>query len=148
MSGLPRSIIKKYGVSKKAWAVYRSSGATTKRATSSRRSGNMSRRFRTRSRCRSGGIGGIFNSKGMLGKKLPVKGILGLVACGVLGYLGAPYAQQIANKITQAVPQAAQVPYQKEIITLPVLGIAGSVGAYFNKTASTNSSVSNQQYDG
>jgi hypothetical protein len=55
-SGLPKSIIKKYGVSKKAWAVYRQQKGTTSRTTKKRkkRRYNMPKRKSYRRRARSG----------------------------------------------------------------------------------------------
>lgn len=44
MSGLPRSIIKKYGVSKKAWSVYRKSRLPKKKVIKKGRTQNMVRR--------------------------------------------------------------------------------------------------------
>lgn len=57
MTGLPRSIIKKYGVSKKAWAVFR---GTHSRAKSSRARGTttMAKRKGFRRARRSSGFGG------------------------------------------------------------------------------------------
>lgn len=78
MAGLPRSIIKKYGVSKKAWAVFRG-GKTTSRAKSGGR-GRMARRKYTR-RSSGGGFGGD-----MLGNALKGMG----AAAAAKRFIGAP----------------------------------------------------------
>lgn len=73
MTGLPKSIIKKYGVTKKAWQVFRS-GASTSGRTSRRVGGNVAKK-KSRSRSRSGGsmevknavIGGAIYGAGVAG---------------------------------------------------------------------------------
>lgn len=65
MAGLPRSIIKKYGVSKKAWAVFR--GTRRSRRTTTKVY-TMARRGRCRRRGRIGRVG--------LGRVTSVKNIL------------------------------------------------------------------------
>lgn len=80
MTGLPRSIIKKYGVSKKAWAVYRGSTTQSRSKKSTRGRTHMARKRYSR---RRGGGGFGLGSKGMLGG--------GVVGGALLG-LGAMYA--------------------------------------------------------
>jgi hypothetical protein len=63
MVGLPRSIIKKYGVSKKAWAVFRG-GKTSTRKTK-RRGGSMARRGRRGGS--KGGFGGLLSQNNLIG---------------------------------------------------------------------------------
>ena len=59
MASLPKSIIKRYGISKKAWSVYRSGRSTLKRASTG---GNVARRKSSvRRRSSRGGLGGIGN---------------------------------------------------------------------------------------
>lgn len=50
--GLPKSIIKKYGISKKAWAVYRGQRGTSKRKSSVKKVRKMARRRRRYTRRR------------------------------------------------------------------------------------------------
>jgi len=63
MAGLPRSIIKKYGVSKKAWAVFRGSRSTTRKT---KRGGSMARRKRSFGRKR-GLMGGLLSQNNLIG---------------------------------------------------------------------------------
>lgn len=81
--GLPRGIIKKYGVSKKAWAVYRGTKPKTKT-----RSVNMARRFKISRKTRRGfrnitsgknelvnlavGIGGAFVYEKYISPMIPI----------------------------------------------------------------------------
>lgn len=94
MAGLPRSIIKKYGVTKKAWEIYRGGGGAShpKKHHRSRRSrvkgGKMARR---RYRSRGGGGGSMVKQlafgagAGALVQMFsPVKG---LVPSGAAGFL-------------------------------------------------------------
>jgi hypothetical protein len=61
MTGLPSSIIKKYGVSKKAWAVFRGHKSSSHRR-AKKSGGRMVRhRFRKAGRRRSGGMGGLMS---------------------------------------------------------------------------------------
>ena len=93
MSGLPKSIIKKYGVTKKAWAVYRGQSSSSSR--SSRRS--RRRKIKTRSikmvrrksyhrRRSSSGFGSM---KGLASKVLVGVGVTSIVGGGILGLGGA-----------------------------------------------------------
>ena len=63
MAGLPRYLIKKYGVSKKAWAVFRGGKRTTKK----RVGGKMARRRKGGFGGSSGGMGGLFSTKNLVG---------------------------------------------------------------------------------
>lgn len=120
MVGLPKSIIKKYGVTKKAWAVFRENKTTT-RKTKTRRSEPMAKR-RT-SRGRSSGafssnkmMNGFYKPSGMLGNalmgigaatvaaKIPVNvPYKGVIAAGIVGGLpgaGAVFLMQTLNGST------------------------------------------------
>jgi hypothetical protein len=85
MVGLPRAIIKKYGVTKKAWAVYRGSKSTTKktRIRKTRKSKGvkvMSKRRSSRRRS-SGGFG--------MGKLMSQKNLIGTIGGAIAGrYIG------------------------------------------------------------
>lgn len=84
MVGLPRSIIKKYGVSKKAWAVFRGSNSsrTSSKRRKARRGGSMARRKSYR-RGSSGGFG--LGGMGSLVKQGAIGGIAGYGA-GMFGF--------------------------------------------------------------
>jgi len=56
MTGLPRSIIKKYGVTKKAWAIYRGTTQSSHSRRTTRRSFPMARRRRSRGRSKGSGF--------------------------------------------------------------------------------------------
>jgi len=106
MVGLPRSIIKKYGVSKKAWAVFRGMGSVKTSSRKTRRSGNMGRRKKSYSRNGGGGLGkwakiGMFALGGAIlaPRFLNIDGKLGAAAGGffaggpigaAVGYFAAP----------------------------------------------------------
>lgn len=119
MSGLPRAIIKKYGVSKKAWAVYRGTRSSTKRTRrtrKTRRRSYMARRGRRFGRRSRGGGKKVFG--------LSTKGLIG--SYGILGAVGgAFFADQIAGMIP------IDVPFKNYIAAYAVggpAGIAGKVG--------------------
>ena len=106
MAKLPKSIIRKYGISKKAWSVFRGEKKTTNRRVSS-----MARRGFRRSRSRgSGGLGG---GKLMNGLYRP-QGIIGQALTGV----GAGYASNL-------IP--VNIPYKSTIAAFVVGGVPGAV---------------------
>jgi hypothetical protein len=80
VAGLPKNIIKKYGVSKKAWAVYRAQKRKPSRSTKRTRK-SRKRRYTTKTkRKKYGGKKSMFNFGGGLGKGIAVG-----VATGVIG---------------------------------------------------------------
>lgn len=106
MTGLPRSIIKKYGVSKKAWSVYRASRSPTRKSTNVREQKTMARRKRSSRRSgsrvarrrRGGGSGG--------------DGLMSMVTAGAIyGAARAP----VANTVGGFVPRFAG-DYTDEIV--------------------------------
>lgn len=101
MTGLPRSIIKKYGVSKKAWAVFRGQKAT------SRGTPKMARRKKSRSGRFRGRKGGKDSSLMMT-----------MIAAGVYGAM-RPKVEAFVSPYTAKMPIAGQ--YTDEV----VLGTAG-----------------------
>lgn len=103
MVGLPRAIIKKYGVSKKAWAVFR--GSRGSRSTS-KRVRSMARRYRKGARY----YGRRAYSKARGGFMGYVKPVLFGTAAGV----AAPY-----------VPMVNTLPYNQ--------ALAGAAGGYMAK---------------
>lgn len=106
MAGLPRSIIKKYGVSKKAWAVFRGGHVTTKRtgATMARRRKGGFRRGRAR--------GGNILMKGFFGSKVPF-GLLGLVGAGYL------YSKFVSPSVPKVIPMQSALTESAVIGGLP-----------------------------
>jgi len=85
MTGLPRSIIKKYGVTKKAWAVYRgsrSSGSSKRKMTASSRSRSVSSMGKKKGHRRSSG------GFGLGGIPAPKKLLFAAIAAGAV-YFGA-----------------------------------------------------------
>jgi len=86
MVGLPKAIIKKYGVTKKAWAVFRGSksSATKTRSRKTRKTRGvkvMARRKSSRRRSSGGGFG--------LGKLTSQKNLIGTIGGAVLSrYVG------------------------------------------------------------
>lgn len=92
MSGLPRAIIKKYGVSKKAWAVFRGRKGKRKRSSSPKRRTKRRVYSMARYRKRRG------RSRG--GRKFLGLGTKGLVSLGILGAgAGALFGETIGNMI-------------------------------------------------
>ena len=100
MVGLPSSIIKKYGVSKKAWAVFR--GSKSRSPSRAKKSGGrMARRrgFRKAGRRRSGGMGSLMSmalplaagaAAGYFSSNIPVVNTLPMpdvIAGGATGFL-------------------------------------------------------------
>lgn len=83
MVGLPRSIIKKYGVSKKAWAVFRGTKHSAPRAR-----GKSMVRHRFGRKRRGGGIGGLLSGKGKLAGMIGM-GVVGQVIAGYVGAMAA-----------------------------------------------------------
>ena len=104
MGKLPKSIIQKYGISKKAWAVFRGQKRTTNRGVS------VARRIRTRhTRSRKGFGGGsmmngMFKPSGILGAA-----VLGVGAALLSGYIpvNIPYKPTIAGFLVGGIPGAA-----------------------------------------
>jgi hypothetical protein len=94
MARLPKSIIKKYGISKKAWSVFRGSKGSSKKKTKSR-GYSMAKKRR---------FGGKKNGKGFLGKALNI-----LVGAGVAALYEVfispriPLARNIKNIIEMVV---------------------------------------------
>lgn len=85
MAGLPRNIIKKYGVSKKAWAVYRGARGNSKK------SGGIMAKKKSYSRGGGFGMGGV--------KSMATKAAVGLGAVAILGLVAPQFK---GNKIIQA----------------------------------------------
>ena len=88
MAHLPKSLIKKYGISKKAWSVFRSGRSTAHRAVAhrkvhSKRVVSMARRYGRRTRHRSSGFGGGLGSW-----------IMPLIVGGAVAAVVTPYARQ------------------------------------------------------
>jgi len=125
MVGLPRSIIKKYGVTKKAWQVFRGNKTTVK--TKTRSVQKMARRRRTaRSYARKaykGGkniaMNGLYSPSGMLGK-------------AIMGIGAATIAQQIP----------VSIPYKEEIAAGVVGGLPGAGAVFLLKKYSGSGSSS------
>jgi len=104
MGKLPKSIIQKYGISKKAWAVFRGQSRTTTRGESVAR---RSRVRHSRSRKSFGGgsmMSGMFKPSGILGAA-----VLGVGAALLSGYIpvNIPYKATIAGFLVGGVPGAA-----------------------------------------
>jgi len=77
MGKLPKAIIRKYGISKKAWSVYR--GSKTKKRKSSRRKTSVKRRTHTMAKRRKGSY--RRKATNMLGKlNKPVVGAAAMIA--------------------------------------------------------------------
>lgn len=104
MSGLPKRIIAKYGVTKKAWQVFR---GTKKSKTKTARSNTMARRRSKK-----------FFGKSKGGSISPVEMAIG---SGIYGYA----RPTIAN----VVPDIAAIPYSDNVI----LGAAGFLAAWKGK---------------
>ena len=111
MSGLPKSIIRKYGVSKKAWSVYRGSKKSGHRS-AIRSVSHMAKRRWTRSRRSFGGgmknglMSGFWKPQGMIGNAL-----MGIGASKVVEQFNVPipYAREIAGGIVGGLPGAGAV---------------------------------------
>lgn len=107
MVGLPRSIIKKYGVSKKAWAVFRG-----EKSSSRKRGARMARRGKGR---RRGGSGG---------------GIMGLLKPFIAGAVASIVAPSIP--VVNGLPPLAQGAIGGYVVKRSVMGAAaGAAGAQF-----------------
>ena len=111
MKGLPRHIIKKYGVSKKAWAVYRGSKASPSRIRKSVKVKTTTRRYKVakrksyrKSKSLLGnlntplmGAGGVVLYESLISPMIPVQGVAkdmlelvgGLYLSKKRGFLGA-----------------------------------------------------------
>lgn len=119
MAGLPRSIIKKYGVSKKAWEIYRRGGGATRprrpsRSRSRKRGVRMARRrYSRRNGGGMGGLNGLLSTNNLLGTvgggmvAGPIGAAAGSYVLGKKGLLGAavayfatPYVQSLVGKVT------------------------------------------------
>lgn len=118
MTGLPRSIIKKYGVSKEAWRVFRRRKGTSKSRASPkrvRRKENMARKrrsYRPRIRRAVRRRGGV---RGILGGIMP-GGILPAIA-GVGGLIVAQRYQPFGGAYKPAIDKIALG------IALPMIGM-------------------------
>lgn len=123
MAGLPRSIIKKYGVSKKAWAVYRGNKSGSTRSATTRRSGSMAKK--KGGRRSSSGFGG---GKLMTGFYKPS----GMVANALMG-IGAA---AVASKLP------VNVPYKGVIAAGVVGGLPGAAAVWFLQTSNGSSDMS------
>lgn len=122
MTGLPASIIKEYGVTKKAWSVFRgrhkhrSTRVSHSRRRARRRSGFMARYRHSRRRRGGLGLGGgkalLKNVAVGMGAGVLVGGLLGVGAGfllgGPAGAAGAYFAPQIANAV-KGIAGGAQV---------------------------------------
>lgn len=110
MTGLPRSIIKKYGVTKKAWSVFRSGkSGSTKKKTKVRRNENMAKKKRySKGRGFGGGklMTGLYKPSGILGSV-----VMGLGAAAVASKLpvSMPYKEEIAAGLVGGLPGAGAV---------------------------------------
>lgn len=120
MRGLPKSIIKKYGISKMGWSVYRRGKSSTKRRASPKRIKTMSRRKRIRRyrpsirraiRRHTGGRG----LRGLAGGIMP-GGILPL-AVGTAGLIVAQRYQPFGGQYKSAIDKIALG------IVLPMIGM-------------------------
>jgi hypothetical protein len=113
MTGLPRNIIKKYGVTKKAWAVFRGGRRSSHKTRSVMRVAKR-RGHRRSARGTLGGLGSMKNIVGTVGGAMLAKyaginprfggalgaylyGKTGLLGAGV-GYVAAPIATSITDK--------------------------------------------------
>jgi len=126
MVGLPRAIIKKYGVTKKAWAVFRGTKGRRKTRTSrlsSARVVYVARRRRskyygrTRRRGRTRGGNRLFG--------LSTKGIIPGVGFGLLGVVAAVFAKDM---IANAIP--INVPFKDKGVAFAIAGPAGVAAAF------------------
>lgn len=119
MAGLPRSIIKKYGVTKKAWSIFRSgrSPRSSRSVKSTRRTSNMARRrgfkAKARSYARAGGnklMNGFYKPSGILGNV-----VMGVGAASLATQIpvSVPYKEEIAAGIVGGLPGAAAVWFLK-----------------------------------
>ena len=124
MAGLPRSIIKKYGVSKKAWAVYRGNKSGSTRSATKSRGASMAKRRSSR-RSSSGGFGG---GKLMTGFYRPS----GMIASALQG-IGAA---AVASKLP------VNVPYKGVIAAGVVGGLPGAAAVWFLQTSNGSSDMS------
>lgn len=91
MAKLPKSIIKKYGISKKAWAVFR--GNKTKKKTGSKVK-YMARRTKARSGKKSGGMGKVFTA---------LIGVAGAVVYEVFVSPMIPLSRNVKNMLELAI---------------------------------------------
>jgi hypothetical protein len=126
MAKLPKSIIKKYGISKKAWAVFRGNKRTTTKI-KVRGHRNMAR-HRYRSYHRRKSTGGKF----MTGLIKPS----GIIAGAVLG-LGAA-------ALSEYVP--VNIPYKQTIAAFAVGGVPGAVAQMLAGNLNAGSSSGFQLY--
>ncbi len=110
MAGLPRRLIKLYGVSKKAWAVFRGEKKTTARHTKShkRSAGVKTHMAKRRSRSRAGSSSG---GKLMNGLYTPT----GMVQKALLGVGAAAAVDKLAPNLN--------IPYKHELAAYTVGGV-------------------------
>lgn len=110
MARLPKSIIKKYGISKKAWSVYRGkSRSKTRKASTRRSSAKVVRRKRRKSYSRSGFKAGI-------------KG----VAKPVMWGFGIGLAREPVNQKVRELMPGGLAQYSDEVV-IGGLALAGAV---------------------
>jgi hypothetical protein len=109
MAGLPKYLIKKYGVSKKAWAVFRGNKTTTRTTKTKSRGASMKRKSGKRSSSGFGGgklMTGFYKPSGMIQSAL-----IGIGTAAVANKLpiNVPYKAVIAAGVTGGLPGAAAV---------------------------------------
>ena len=122
MAGLPSNIIKKYGVSKKAWAVFRGQKSSSH---SRARGGRMVRhRFKKTARRRSGGMGGLMSM------------VLPLAAGAAAGYFSSKIPVVNTLPMPDVLSGAGAGFVVKHNLKGALLGAAGGfVGSHVIKTA-------------
>jgi hypothetical protein len=129
--GLPRSIIKKYGISKKAWAVFRGQGAPKKVKHVVRKKTSRVRRYYGKAKRvgrRAGALGGISLKEIIFGAALMTAGkvVVGMVAPGL------PFQRQVGTLAGGAVAAFTGLP-GKRLISFGLMDagsdlIAGFIG--------------------
>lgn len=143
MRGLPKSIIKKYGISKKAWRIYRSGKAPTKRRRSIKRgSSKMVKRKRRsyiprarRAIRRRGGARGILSGLFPGGLVQTVAGAGGLVVMQRYQPFGGAYKPAI-DKIALGVVMPMVGMGNKDMLSVGIKeGIATLVNQYLGGAA-------------
>jgi len=114
---LPKSIIKKYGITKKAWQIFK---GTTRKARTSRGATSMKRRART---SRNSGLGGRKLMDGLYSPQ-------GMIKSAILGVGAATIASQLPIDFK----------YKQEVAALAVGGIVGAGVVYLMRNVNYGSS--------